>query len=398
VSLRATSCGLTLEVRSSSSVMRGVTDRAFGYPSPSAHPSREAAVPPGTPVPPAPDVVVSVESTHAAFVLPGLTPVTRGATGDGRRVVLADACGSGLDLLVEPSSEALAVTARSRPLGRHRALRVAAPGRTELLWRAALLQYPAMWWAGVLGDVPLHVSAAEVRGRGVVLAGPGGVGKSTLLASLRPEDGTPVSDNLCTYDGERVHGLPEPRRVQAASGAFRRRGMPHGRVERPWDGRQDTIVPTLLLVLRRGTGERATARPVPPAVAARALVTGTYAAGELRRYWAFAATLALGTGLGPAHPAIVSGAERLAGSVPCVEVVLPGRPVSSLAEIVELAAGVGRLAAAAVEPTEPSETAERSETTETTGRVEQLDLTEQLAPRIPAPPTVPSLPLTRAAT
>jgi hypothetical protein len=77
-------------------------------------------------------------------------------------------------------------------------------------------------------------------------------------------------------------------------------------------------------------------------VAARALVAGTYAAGELRRYWAFAATLALGTGLGPAHPAIVGEAERLAQSVPCLEVMLPARPGTALAEIVDLCEGAER--------------------------------------------------------
>lgn len=113
--------------------------------------------------------------------------------------------------------------------------------------------------------------------------------------------------------------------------------MPHGRVERSWDSRQSGIRPTLVLVLRRGTGDRPVVRPVSPAVAARALVTGTYAAGELRRYWAFGATLALGTGLGPAHPAIGAAAEQFARSHRCVEVELPARPGTPLVEIVDLA-------------------------------------------------------------
>ncbi|MGO4600502.1 hypothetical protein [Terrabacter sp. 2YAF2] len=333
MSRRAESCGLTVEVESGSRAWRNLVDRALGDPPrPAQHPQRSDAPEAGR----TPDVVVRVESSHAPFQLSGLTPLTRGAWGDGRRVVLADACGSGLDLLVEPSPEALTVTARSRPGPTHRALRLAAPGRTELLWRAALLQYPTLWWAAVRGAVPLHVSAARVGDHGVVLAGPGGVGKSTLLGSLAHDDGAPVSDNLCTYDGERLHGLPEPRRVDAGTARALRRTMPHGRVEQPWEGRQHAIRPSLLLVLRRGTAERPTVRPVPPAVAARALVAGTYAAGELRRYWAFSATLALGTGLGPAHPAIVVEAERLARSVPCLEVMLPARPGTALAEIVDL--------------------------------------------------------------
>ena len=228
------------------------------------------------------------------------------------------------------------MTARPRPGASHRALRLAAPGRTELLWRAALLQYPALWWMGVRGGVPLHVSAARLGDCGVVLAGPGGVGKSTLLSGLAPQDGTPVSDNLCVYDGERLHGLPEPRRVEASTAARHGRGMP-ARPRRAALGSAGAVGPALggpRAAAR--AGDRATARPVPRDEAARALVAGTYAAGELRRYWAFAATLALGTGRGPAHPAIEREAERLAGEARCVEVVLPARPGTSLVELVDL--------------------------------------------------------------
>ena len=340
MSLRAQSCGLTLDVHAASGSWRRLAENAFGGSSS-----------PGTTVP---DVVVSVEDSTAPFSVRGLLPLTRGAVGDGTRVVLADACGSGLALLVEPRSGGLSVTARPRPGASHRALRLAAPARTELLWRAALLQYPALWWAGVRGGVPLHVSAARLGDCGVVLAGPGGVGKSTLLSGLAPEDGIPVSDNLCVYDGERLYGLTEPRRVEASPAARHgrgmphRRGMPHGRVERPWDRREPWVRPSLVLVLRRGLGERATARPVPRDEAARALVAGTYAAGELRRYWAFAATLALGTGRGPAHPAIGREAEHLAGEARCVEVVLPARPGTPLVELVDLAERVWAMHSAEV--------------------------------------------------
>lgn len=334
MTLRAESCGLAVGFDASSRAWAEVADRAFGGAAgPGGRPSVWAQDSARTV-----DVAVRVEESGAPFDVAGLATLTRGAFGDGSRVVLADACGSGLDLLVEPSPGRLTVTARPRPHPSHRALRLAAPGRTELLWRAALLQYPALWWAGVRGSVPFHVSAAQVGDHGVVLAGPGGVGKSTLLASLAPGDGTPVSDNLCTYAGDRLHGLPEPRRVSEPGGARRLgRTMPHGRIEQHWDRRQSEIEPTLVLVLRRGSGQRPVARPVSPEVAARSLVAGTYAAGELRRYWAFAATLALGTGLGPAHPAIAAEAERLVRSHRCVEVELPARPGTPLVEIVDLA-------------------------------------------------------------
>lgn len=335
--VRGRSCGLRIDVETETSSWAGVLARALGGPT-----NQAEGRPPDDLVGDAADIRVRVESPTAAFSLSGLRPVTRGVSGDGSRVLLMDACGSGLDLLVEPSPNLLTVTARPRPAARHRALQLAAPARTELLWRAALLQYPALWWAGVRQDaVPLHVSAARIGQTGVVVAGPGGVGKSTLLHGLARDEGTPVSDNLCTYDGEMLHGLAEPVRVEAGPGLRRRhlqRGtMPHGRVEQPWAVREPTLWPTLVLVLSRGSDARTTVRPVSNEAAARTLTAGTYAAGELRRYWSFAATLALGTGLGPAHPAVGERARHLSQRVNCAEVVLASRPDAGLAEIVELA-------------------------------------------------------------
>jgi hypothetical protein len=56
-------------------------------------------------------------------------------------------------------------------------------------------------------------------------------------------------------------------------------------------------------------------------------------AGELRRYWAFAATLALGTGVGPAHPPIGAVARSMAERAPGWEIVLGTRPTVGLREL-----------------------------------------------------------------
>lgn len=138
-----------------------------------------------------------------------------------------------------------------------------------------------------------------------------------------------MSDNLCVGDGVSVHGLLEP--VRSDGGAGRR--MPHGRRESPWVQRLDGLTVERILVLRRGTGLRAVVTPMHPASAARVLTAGTYAAGELRRYWAFAATLALGTGLGPAHPPLAQVAEQLCRSVPCVDVLLPSTPGTRVVDL-----------------------------------------------------------------
>lgn len=276
------------------------------------------------------DVYVVISNSQKEFDLTGYEPLTRGAWSDGTSVVLHDACGSGADLLLSPRSGSLGVTARIRPSWRHRGLGVLAPARATLLSRAALIQYPTLWWAGVRGLAPLHVSAAVVGDCGVLIGGPGGVGKSTLLRTLGPAGGQPVSDNLCVSDGVVVHGLLEPARTEGGQG----RRMPHGRREAAWARRLESVAPQHIMVLRRGSGDAAAVRPLSEEETARVMTGGTYAAGELRRYWAFAATLGLGTGLGPAHPPVEAVARQLAGAVPCTEVVLPATPGVSLASIV----------------------------------------------------------------
>jgi hypothetical protein len=275
------------------------------------------------------DVTVRVEASRSAFRTAGWSPLTRGAWASHGRVILENAGSSGLDVLVEPSGSGLTVLARNRPGLSTRTLSAAARSRHHLLVRAVLLQYPLLWWAGVTGQVPLHVSAVFVNGVGTVLAGPGGTGKSTLLRAELDAGADAVSDNLCVTDGSRLFGVVEPLRVTSGSG----RRMPHGRREASWPRRVAALTPDRILVLRRGEQPEVLVRAVPAAQVARALEAGTYAAGELRRYWAFAATLALGTDLGPAHPPIGALAARLAARVPCAEVVLPARLGTRLTDL-----------------------------------------------------------------
>jgi len=277
-----------------------------------------------------PDVHVRIEVGAGRFALDGLDPLTRGAWAGGECVVITDACASGVDLRFTTSADCLQVEARPRPRPSQRGLGLLAPARTQLLWRAAMLQYPAMWWAGVRGGVPMHVSALIVDGEGVVLAGPGGVGKSTLLADAMSAGAQAVSDNLCVCFGSTLYGVLEPRRT--AGGAGRR--MPHGRRESRWSARREHVVAERVLVLRRGSESEVDMVPIRGGEAARVIAAGTYAAGELRRYWAFASTLALGTGLGPAHPPVVGSAADLVRAIPCSEVQLPATPGTHLADLI----------------------------------------------------------------
>jgi hypothetical protein len=74
-------------------------------------------------------------------------------------------------------------------------------------------------------------------------------------------------------------------------------------------------------------------RLISASQATRAIVTGTYAAGELRRFWSTAAVLAMATGCGPAHPPIEEVAATLAARMPCLELQLGQQPGAGLAEI-----------------------------------------------------------------
>ncbi|WP_427165443.1 hypothetical protein ACQF4J_09205 [Streptomyces sp. C1-1] len=318
------------------------------------------------------DVHVVVESRHAPFDVRGWAVLTRGGHAKDGAVVLANACGSGFDLRVAVTDGRLEVTARWRPPVRERAAARLLRSRFHLLARAVLLQYPALWWAGCRGRTPLHASPVALGssaspeappgavGSVPLLAGPGGAGRSTLLLGAVAAGGRTVSDNLCVTDGGDCFGLVEPVRVEGDGG----RRMAYGRTERPLPGRVESLRPDRLVLLRRTPSGRPAVRPLHPAQAARALVAATYLAGELRRYWPFAAALALGTGLGPAHPPVAEVADRIARRLPAHELVLGDSPEEGLAALYALATGTTGMTESATAP-ETAETRDTAETPET---------------------------------
>jgi hypothetical protein len=114
-----------------------------------------------------------------------------------------------------------------------------------------------------------------------------------------------------------VWGIVEPLRSEQGRG----KSAPHGRHETTLYHRVDSLRPRLLVVLRRGAEVRV--QRCDPPEATRALVASTYAAGELRRYWPLHALLALGTGMGPAHPPVDDVAATFASRSQCLTVDLP---------------------------------------------------------------------------
>lgn len=273
---------------------------------------------------------IQIETSAEPFPTAGLSPITRGAWGGDAEVVLQDVCTAGFDLRLRVAGGQATAEYRWRPPARSHAAAWLLRSRFHLLARSVLLHYPAMWWASTRGLAPLHAPACTAAGGVVLLAGAPGAGKTTLLRKELAGGGTAVSDNLTVSDGRAVWGVVEPIRVEGGTG----RRMPHGRRETSLPGRVNSLVPDVVAVVRRGVGATAVVRRCGSAEAARTLVASTYMAGELRRYWGFAATLSKSTGLGEVHPAISAIAADLTRRLPCIEITLPSVPGPRLAELV----------------------------------------------------------------
>jgi hypothetical protein len=281
-----------------------------------------------------PDVTLSLERVRHHFDTAGGELVTRGvwATDDGG-VVIGDVGGSGYSQQWLPMGDRLHVRTRWTPTTKARLAARLLPTRFRALQAQVLLHYPVLWWASVRGGAPLHVSVIEVDGVAVVLAGPGGVGKSTLVAGQLEAGATATCDNLAMVRGGWAHGLSEPLRLEPRSGGEPGRRTTHGRRELPWSRRAPALRPQLVVVLRRGDPSMPSTRPIGADEAVRGLVAGTYAAGELQRFWPLCAVLALATGRGPVHPPVEDVARDLCDRLPCFEVSITGRSGASLSDL-----------------------------------------------------------------
>ena len=184
----------------------------------------------GDPVPAtsSPNVLLDLEAGRAPFALASGKLVTRGVTADGAGgAVLHSAGGSGHSqhwtIGASGGRETLTVRSRWQPAPAERAAAAALPVRRRALQAQVLVHYPTLWWAAVQGLAPLHVSILEVEGAVVVLAGPGGVGKSTLVSGERARGGVAMCDNLAATDGETTYGVAEPLRCTSPSSTSRAR-------------------------------------------------------------------------------------------------------------------------------------------------------------------------------
>lgn len=258
-----------------------------------------------------------------------LCPVARGVWADSAGNAVVDSAGGSGYRQWWSTNDEVRVHSTWSPTSRERAAAALLPTRRRALDAQVLLHYPVMWRSVLAGMAPLHASVVEVGGLPVLLAGPGGVGKSTLVAGELARGSRATCDNLAVSDGVTAHGLAEPLRLTAVTGTR----TTHGRREHPWTERVACLRPRLVVVVRRGTGARPSVRSLAPASAARALVAGTFAAGELQRFWVLAAQLATATGRGPAVPPVEAIAGILTHRLPCLELVLADRPGPGLGSL-----------------------------------------------------------------
>jgi hypothetical protein len=270
---------------------------------------------------PGASVRVRVEADRRPFPTDDWRLLTRGVWHRAGAVVVANACTAGFDFHLRCSADEAEFVFRWRPPPRDRAAARVLRSRFHLLARAVLAQYPALWWAQVRDRAPLHVSACAGSST-VLLCSASGVGRSTLVLAELAAGGRATGDNLAVSDGTTVWGLVEPIRADGMGG----RRMPHGRSEATLQRRADALVPESVVVVERGEGERPSLAPCSSEAAARSLVTSTYMAGELRRYWALAATLSAGTGRGPAHAPVDEVAATLTTALPCFVLELSAKP------------------------------------------------------------------------
>lgn len=200
-----------------------------------------------------------------------------------------------------------------------------------------LLHHPVLWWASAARDLaPLHVSVVDLGGTVALLAGPGGVGKSTLVSGALAHGAGGTSDNVAVTDGTTVWGLREPLRLDRSAATGPRAA--HGRVEQSWPEWLPALRPTVVVVVRRRAAGAPGLREISGDEARRVLVAGTLAAGELMRFWPLCATLAEATGIGPALPRVESVAAALTDRLPCVELAIVDGAGSALHLLLSLRA------------------------------------------------------------
>jgi hypothetical protein len=166
-----------------------------------------------------------------------------------------------------------------------------------------LLYYPCFWWLERQERLhPIHAAGVEVDGGVIVLAGPSGVGKSTLSTGLASAAGAKLlSDTFLLHRDVATRPVREPLLLDAWSRSWIGDGadllrpitwrycLDRNGFHFPKDRLSDGGIARLLLFPHRSA--RHYVRPLSPFQAQGQIDAGNFLVNDLRRYWAFAAAL-----------------------------------------------------------------------------------------------------------
>ena len=209
--------------------------------------------------------------------------------------------------------------------------------------------YPVWWHLEALGRAhPLHAAGVVLDGRGVLLGGLPGCGKSTLVTSFLGTPGAELlADNIVLHDGAQIFGCFEPllldattRNLLAARVPLEAAGRRHQYARDAFHAphRTDGVPLGAAVILARGRETRV--ERLAAEECGRMLLAVTEAAKEIRRYHVLAALLALADPDGLVQfEQRVAHLDRLLAGVPCYWVeVREGAPDEAVAVLRELSA------------------------------------------------------------
>lgn len=217
---------------------------------------------------------------------------------------------------------------------RERMTRALRPARLSVLRRKRLstltyyaAYYPAWWHLESRGGGhPLHASGVVVDGRGLLLAGLPGCGKSTLTLSFLGEPGAEIlSDNIVLHDGAEISACFEPLLLDERSRALLAKRVALQPLGRRHQYERDafhvphrtTGVPLAAAVLL-GRGRTTRLTKVPSHDCARMILAMNEAAKEIRRYHVLSGILALAEPAALGHlDQRLAQLDRLLAGVPC---------------------------------------------------------------------------------
>ncbi|MEO8602101.1 MAG: hypothetical protein ABI629_05950, partial [bacterium] len=197
-----------------------------------------------------------------------------------------------------------------------------------------LVYYPCFWWLEHHGEFhPIHAGGVELPDGIIALAGPSGVGKSTLTTGLASSPGGRLlSDTFLLHNGATVRAVPEPLLLdewschwlgREAAAALRPIAHRYSLERRGyhWPEAQSSAGGTVSLLVFPQRAATHYVRRLAPGQAHGRIRAGDLIVNDLRRYWAFAAVLEI---LDP-NPLVLAREESLAkfvSAVPAYEVGL----------------------------------------------------------------------------